>query len=240
MRNSSHYGAAFLFAREALPKGMIGFSMTSAVPQMAPWGGREKGLGTNPICIAVPGGERGDVILDMATTVVARGKVQLAALEGKDIPLGWAVDGDGQPTTDAVEASKNGRMLPLGGYKGYGLSLMVEIFCSVLSGASITNEIGSLFGDLKEPPNIGHFFGAMDVSTFMPLGLFRSRTDWLIESLKSVPLEEGTEEILVPGEPEARKAAQYRAEGIPLAVDVIDTLNETGASLGVSPLALLG
>ena len=116
---------------------------------------------------------------------------------------------------------------------------MVEVFCSVLSGASIAKEIGSLFRDPEQPQSLGHFFGAMDISAFMPLDLFRSRMDWLVESLKSTPLEEGVKEILVPGEPEARKAAQYRAEGIPLAEDVIDTLNETGASLGVSPLALL-
>ncbi len=238
-RRSTHYGAAFLFAREALTEGMIGFSTTAAVAQVAPFGGRERALGTNPLCIAVPGGERGPIILDMATSVVARGKVQLAALEGKPIPQGWALDAEGHPTTNPVAASK-GSMLPLGGYKGYGLALMVEILSSVLSGALVGKQIGEMFSGLETPQGLGHFFGALDVSLFMPLDEFRARMDALIAAMKTVALADGAEEILVPGEPEARKAALYRAEGIPLAEDVIETLNATGRALGIAPLTIKG
>jgi LDH2 family malate/lactate/ureidoglycolate dehydrogenase len=234
-RNSNHYGAAFLYARMALPLGMIGFSSTAAVPQVAPYGGNAAALGTNPLCIAVPGGERGPIILDMATTVVARGKVQLAALEGKSIPLGWAVDAQGRPTADAVAGSK-GRMVPLGGYKGYGLALMVEVFSSILAGAAFGRGIGELFADFDRGQRMGHFFGALDVAAFMPVEQFRRRIDDLIAYVKGMPLAEDAEEILVPGEPEARKAAEYRVAGIPIEQDVLATMNGVAAELGVEPL----
>jgi len=234
-RNSNHYGAAFLYARMALPLGMIGFSTTAAVTQVAPYGGNAAALGTNPVCIAVPGGERGPIIVDMATTVVARGKVQLAALEGKSIPLGWAVDAQGRPTTDAAAAAK-GRMLPLGGYKGYGLALMMEVFSSILSDSAFGRGIGGLFADFDRGQRLGHFFGALDVSAFMPVDTFRGRIDDLIVYIKGMPLAEGADEILVPGEPEARKAAEYRVAGIPIEQDVVATMNGVAAELGVSPL----
>jgi LDH2 family malate/lactate/ureidoglycolate dehydrogenase len=236
-RRSSHYGAAFLYTRQALPLGMIGISTTAAVPQVAPFGGTKAALGTNPLCFAIPGGKRGDIILDMATTVVARGKVQLYALEGKPIPLGWALDAEGRPTTDAVAASK-GRMLPLGGYKGYGLTLMVEVFSSLLGGAPFGAFIGPLFNANTQPQGMGHFFGALDVSAFQEVDEFRARVDGLIAYVKGNPLAEGFEEILIPGEPEARAAAHNRAVGIPIATDVIATMNELAAKLGLAPLAL--
>jgi len=236
-RNSSHFGAAFLYARRALACGMIGFATTAAVPMVLPYGGRKPALGTNPICVAVPGGECGDVVLDMATSVVARGKVQLAVLEGKDIPAGWAVDQDGNPTTSAVKAT-SGYMLPLGGYKGTGLATIVEVLSSVLSGAAITMQIGGLFVDCDRPQEMGHFFGAIDIEGFMPLDEFRARMDRLVGSIKDTPRMEGVEEILVPGEPEARKAAANGAEGIPLAENVVTTLNKVAQDLGVEPLTL--
>ncbi len=224
-RNSSHFGAAFLFAREALPRDMIGFASTAAVPQVAPFGGRERALGTNPICIAVPGGERGNIILDMATTVVARGKVQLYALEGKPLPPGWAVDADGRPTTDAV-AGANGSMLPLGGYKGYGLALMVEVFSSILAGAQFGNHIGGLFTGLDQPQRMGHFFGAMEIAGFMDPAEFRRGIDDLIAYVKSNPLAEGSDEILVPGEPEPAKPPSTAATASPWPRTVIAIMND--------------
>jgi LDH2 family malate/lactate/ureidoglycolate dehydrogenase len=238
--NSNHFGAAFLFAQEALAQGMIGFATTNAVPQAAAFGGTRKVLGTNPLCIAVPGGLRGPIILDMATTVVARGKIQLAALEGHDIPLGWALDPDGNPTTDAVQAAKaEARLLPLGGYKGYGLALIVEILSAVLTGAAVGNQIGSLFTKTDEPGGMGHFFGALDLTAFMPLDAFQARMDALIADMKNGPLEPGAEEILVPGERERRYAESYRREGIPIAEDVVATLDDLADTLGVAPMQRL-
>jgi LDH2 family malate/lactate/ureidoglycolate dehydrogenase len=208
------------------------------VAQVAPWGGRTGELGTNPFCIAVPGGEQGDVILDMATTVVARGKVQLAELEGKPIPLGWAVDKDGNPTTDPAAVRLGGRMLPVGGPKGYGLALMVEIFSSLLSGAALGREIGSLYGNLDVPQQMGHFFGAIKIANFQPPAAFRARMDLLTSYMKSSKLAPGYSEIFMPGEPERRKAAEYRRDGIPIEEDVIGTMNKLAASLGVRPLGV--
>ncbi|NLD71559.1 MAG: Ldh family oxidoreductase [Chloroflexi bacterium] len=237
-RNSTHFGAAFLYARRAVAEGMIGYCTTAAIPIVLPYGGRAPALGTNPICFAIPGGERGDLILDMATSVVARGKIQLAVLERKDIPLGWAVDHDGNPTTSAVEGAK-GYLLPMGAYKGYGLAAIVEVFSSVLSGAAVAAEIGAMFSDMDKPQGMGHFFGALDVSGFLPIDEFRERMDRLIEYIKSTPRAEGVEEILVAGEPEARKAALYRVEGIPLAEDVVSAIQQVAADLGVEPLQVI-
>ncbi len=236
-RNSNHYGAGFLFARQALPHGMIGFSTTSAVALVPPYGGRAPALGTNPLCMAVPGGQRGDIILDMATTVVARGKVLLAALEGKSIPEGWCIDKQGRPTTDP-KAGLEGYMLPVGGYKGYGLALLVEIVSALLSGAAMSTEVGPLYGELETPQGVGHFFGALDVNAFLPIDAFRARVDALVALVKGIPTAEGFEEILIPGEPEMRKAARYRAEGIPIAEDVVAGLNELAAHLGIAPLVV--
>ena len=237
---SNHFGAAFIFAREAVAQGMIGFSTTTAVPQQAAYGGTRKVLGTNPLCIAVPGGELGDVILDMATSVVARGKVQLAVLEGHDIPEGWSVDSQGQPTTDAHEAARpDARMLSIGGYKGYGLAMMVEIFSAVLTGGAVGNEIGSLFSQTERSQGMGHFFGALDIGGFMPIETFKARVDALVADMKAGPLESGAKEILVPGEREARCAAAYRREGIPIAQDVVTMLNELAEQHDVAPFALL-
>lgn len=237
VRNSSHFGAAFLYARQALDRGMIGFASTAAVPMVLPYGGRKPALGTNPICVAVPGGDRGNIILDMATSVVARGKVQVAVLEGKDIPEGWAVDPEGNPTTSAQEATR-GYMLPLGGYKGTGLAIIAEVFSSVLTGAAITTGIGGLFVDHDKPQQMGHFFGALDIEGFAPIDAFRARIDDLIRSIKATPLADGVDVILMPGEPEARKAAENRSRGIPLAENVVTALNEVAESLNMAPLAV--
>ncbi|NLX36941.1 MAG: Ldh family oxidoreductase [Chloroflexi bacterium] len=235
VRNSTHFGPAFVFGRMALAHDMIGFSSTNSVPMVAPWGGREKALGTNPICVSVPGLATSGITLDMATTVVARGKVQLAALEDKQIPLGWALDKDGNPTTDP---NKGEQMVPVGNYKGYGLALLVDVFCALLSGAAVSSGIGHLFSVADQPQHMGHFFGAMDIAAFGPVAPFKARVDELVAAMKANPLRDGFERILVPGEPEWLKAAEYRREGIPMAEDVIAEMNQIGAELGVETLQI--
>lgn len=233
VRHSTHYGPAFVFGRMALPHDMIGVSATNSVAQVAPWGGRARALGTNPICVAVPGSETDGITLDMATSVVARGKVQVAALEGKTIPQGWALDAEGNPTTDPNEAAQ---MLPLGDYKGYGLALLVEVFCSLLAGSSLSADIGQLFSRSDQPQHMGHFFGALDIAAFCEPAIFRARVDELVRAMKANPLRSGFEQIMVPGEPELLKAREYRAHGIPIAVDVMADMNQLAAELGVAPL----
>jgi LDH2 family malate/lactate/ureidoglycolate dehydrogenase len=236
-RDSSHFGAAFITVRKALEHDMIGFGTTASIPLQPPHGGRARALGTNPLCWCVPGGEHGDVILDMATSVVAKGKLLLALMEGKEIPAGWALDVDGNPTTDPVIADE-GVMLPLGGYKGYGLAMMAEVFSSILTGAEFGPHINNLYGDTDVPQKMGHFFGAIDVAMFMPPERFRARVDELVEHLRSIPLAPGFDEILIPGEPERRKAEEYRREGIPIAEDVIASHNAIAEDLGVRPLSV--
>jgi len=235
VRNSSHYGAAFLYARLAMEEGMIGFSSTNTVVQQAPFGGRTKLLGTNPLCIGVPGGVHGPIILDMATSQTARGKIQVAAIDGKEIPLGWAVDRQDRPTTDPNQAW---RLLPLGGYKGYGLALMMEILSAVISGAAVGNQVGEMFNHPATHQGIGHIFGALDLSGFGSLEAFRERMDALIEYIRACEPEEGGE-VLLPGEPEARAAAVNRREGIPLSEDVFAIMERLGAQYGVPGLSTL-
>ncbi|MBC7236772.1 MAG: Ldh family oxidoreductase [Chloroflexi bacterium] len=235
VRNSSHFGAAFITAREALKHDMIGVATTASIPLQPPYGGRARALGTNPLCWCIPGGKQGDVIFDMATTVVAKGKLLLAIMEGKPIPEGWALDEEGRPTTDPVAADK-GVMLPLGGPKGYGLAMIAEIFSSILTGAEFGPRINNLYGDTSLPQKLGHFLGAIDVAAFMPPERFRARMDELIEFLRSIPLAPGHKEILIPGELERRKAEEYSREGIPIAEDVVASHNKIAADLGVRPL----
>ncbi len=236
VRNSSHYGAAFLYARMAMAEGMIGFSSTNTVVQQAPYGGRTKLLGTNPLCIGVPGGVHGPIILDMATSQTARGKIQVAAIDGKAIPLGWAVDKEDRPTTDPTQAW---RLLPLGGYKGYGLALMMEILSAVIAGAMVGTQVGEMFNHPDTQQNIGHFFGALDLSGFGALDAFRERMDALVEYIKACEVEPGSSEVLLPGEPEARAAAINRREGIPLSEDVFAIMERLSAQYGVPGLATL-
>ena len=233
VRNSNHYGAAFLFARMAMAHDMIGFCTTNTVPQMAPLGGRDRLLGTNPLCVAVPGGERGPIILDMATTQTARGKVQVAALENKPIPLGWGVDKDDQPTTDPNQVA---RLLPLGGAKGYGLAVVLEILSAVLSGAMVGNQVGLMFNAPNTSQSLGHFVGAMDLSAFGDVSAFYQRMDDLIAYLKASDRESHVQEILVPGEPEARAAEANRRQGIPFSEDILRVMRRVAERYDVTPL----
>lgn len=237
VRNSNHYGAAFIFARMAIAHDMIGITSTNTVPQMAPIGGRDKLLGTNPLCFAIPGGQLGPVVLDMATSQTARGKVQVAAVDGKPIPLGWGVDKDDQPTTDP---SKVWRLLPLGGAKGYGLALVLEILSAVLSGALIGNRVGEMFNSPSRPQGLGHIFGAWDLSAFGDPAAFRQRMDDLLAYIKASEREAGVQEILAPGEPEARAAAENLRNGIPLSEDVRAIMERLAQRYGVRPLRPVG
>ena len=145
---------------------MIGFTTTNAPPNMPPWGGRVPFLGTNPLAMAVPSATQGPVLLDMATSVVAKGKIILMGKEGQTtIPAGWALDAAGNPTTD-LQAAVGGMMLPVGGHKGYGLALMVEVLSGVLAGAAFGPHLASMYADFDRGQDVGHFFGVMDPAAF--------------------------------------------------------------------------
>lgn len=231
VRNSRHYGMSAYYAMLALPHDMIGIAMTNASRQVVPTFGREARFGTNPMCFAVPADRELPFVLDMATTTAAAGKLELAARQGKPIPPGWALDENARATVDPRTAQKARRLLPLGGsreggsHKGYGLAVLVEILCGVLTGT-----ITALNSD-QEPR--GHFFGAIRLDTFRPTSEFKRDMDKLIRELKATPPIEGEERVYVAGEIEFETAEERAERGIPLLPSVLKGLKEVGELVGV-------
>jgi LDH2 family malate/lactate/ureidoglycolate dehydrogenase len=233
VRNSNHYGAAASFAQMACPHDMIGFSYTiGGINHMVPWGGAEARLGNNPFAVAIPAGNERPVVLDMACSVAARGKIIVAAKEGTSIPPDWAVGPDGQSTTDAVEALK-GFVQPVGGPKGYALTLTIGLLSSMLSGAAFGSEVTHMYDDLARPQNIGHLFGVLPIRLFEDIAVFRARMDKAIGEMRNARRAPGVERIYLPGEREEISLAHRRQHGIPIGVAVLADLRELGARYGV-------
>lgn len=221
VRNSNHYGSGAYFAKKAAAANTAIFLYGSAPSTMAAWGGRERFLGTNPYTFCVPAGNREPMILDMATSVVARGRIILAQQVGEEIPEGWAVDPNGEPTTDP-ESALAGSVLPFGGPKGYGIALMVEVMAAMFSGAASGPEIGDLYDDLDRPQRVGAFFTLHDIGAFQPLNHFSQRMEHLFDAIKqSGPPER---EVLIPGELEARAAQRNEEHGITVPSAVVAEL----------------
>jgi LDH2 family malate/lactate/ureidoglycolate dehydrogenase len=229
-RESNHFGAAAWWAQKMREAGQIGIVVCNASPIVPPWQGREGRVGTNPICMAVPG----PWLLDMATTTVAAGKIFKAFLNNQpEIPAGWAFDPAGVPTT-GTQAAYHGMLMPLGGYKGSGLAMMVEILCGVLGGGAMANEVGAIrFRGRKV--RVSQTFIAIDVARFMPLEEFTARVEKLVGIIKAVPPAPGYEEVLVAGEPEWRTEAQRLAAGIPIAGGNWSELSKAAARVNVKP-----
>ncbi len=230
-RNSTHFGAAAWWAQKLSAAGMLGIVMCNATSLVAPWQARDKMLGTNPICMAVPGPNT--FLLDMATTTVALNRIYKALLSGeKSIPEGWAMDSDGKPTTDP-QAAIEGWPTPLGGYKGSGLAVMVEILCAVLSGGAMLNNVGGI--RVKSiPMGASHMFLAIDVTRFMPAEQFTERMHWLRDTITHATPAHGFDEVLIAGEPEWRTEASRLRDGIPISRGIWDQLSGLAQSLGVS------
>ena len=229
--HSNHFGIAANYLLQALDAGMASLVLTNASPAMPIWGGRTPFLGTSPLGMAVPGGERQPpLVLDMATAVAARGKIRRAAERGESIPEGWALDEHGRPTTDAAAAYR-GILLPLAGPKGSGLSLMMEALAGVISGAAFGGEVRNQYVDFTTPQNVGHFFLAFRPDLFISREEYRARMDELVSRAKACPLAEGFEEILMPGEREARLAASRRKQGVPVTAEDYAMLAEEEALL---------
>jgi len=232
-RNSSHFGAAAFWGQRISTGGFIGIVMCNASPSVPPWQGREGRIGTNPICVSVPAGGDGAWLLDMATTTVAKNRIVKAASSGeKTIPAGWAMDLDGTPTTNTA-AAMQGLLMPLGGYKGSGLGVMVEVLCGVLSGGALASEVGGLY-ITERPMNTSQTFLALDVSRFVPLGSFDARMNELTRLLRATRPASGYVEVLVAGDPESRIEAQRLRSGIPVDPAVWKALEALSAELGVS------
>jgi len=241
VRNSNHYGIAGYYAERALAKGAIGISMTNAAALVVPTFGRDAVLGTNPIAIAIPAdGE--PFLLDMATSVVPRGKLEVYDRLGKSMPIGWSVDARGQGTTDAkavlenLKAHAGGGILPLGGegeefsgHKGYGLALVVELLCSALSGAAFSADTYA-----GERADIGHFFGAFRVDAFRPLADVKRDVRHILDRLRETPKAEGHSRVYVHGEKGFAAERERRKGGIPLGSKVVENLQKVGADAGVA------
>ena len=228
--DSNHFGAAAFWAQRISASGLIGIVMCNASPLVAPWQGREPRLGTNPICVSIPGPNQW--LLDMATTAVAMGKIIDAQISGKaTIPLGWAMDRKGVPTTSTL-AGLAGLPMPAGGYKGYGLAMMIEILAGVLSGGALSTEVGDL-RTRRDRMRISQLYMALDVTRFLPLGEFIERVGQLVQIVKSSATAEGYDEVLVAGEPEWRTEAERRRSGIPIGELLWETLKQIASCLEV-------
>src|SRR3954463_6106843 len=200
VKNSNHFGASAFYALQAVEHGMIGFSATNAGPTMAPTGGREGRLGNNAMALAVPAGSAPPLVLDMATGAVAWGKIFVAQQEKRKIPPSWALDKQGVPTDDPNAAAQQGLIQPFGGYKGYGLSLLIDILTGVLSGGAFSMHVRTLYQQVEKPAEVAHTCAALRVEAFMPLDQFRQRMDAIIELMHSCPPAAGGGRIFVPGE----------------------------------------
>ncbi|MBC7251396.1 MAG: Ldh family oxidoreductase [Anaerolineae bacterium] len=232
VRNANHFGIAAYYAMMALEKGMIGIVVSNAAPSMAPWGGIEPLLGSNPLCVAIPTGEEVNLVLDMASTVVARGKIRLAARQAQKIPFGWALDAQGRPTDDPQAALK-GTLLPIGGPKGYGLALVNDALAGVLTGSPFGPAIPSLH-DLSRRSAVGFFFQALDVTAFAEKDEFESRMQQMLSTIRNSARAEGVERIYIPGEIEWEKERERATHGIPVSEAVLDQLRTLATELDVS------
>jgi LDH2 family malate/lactate/ureidoglycolate dehydrogenase len=234
VRNSNHYGAASHYAEMAARRDMIGLSFTiGGINHMTPWGGAEAILGNNPFAFAFPTRDGFPVVLDMACSVAARGKIIVAAKDGTPIPADWASGPDGAPTTDPVEALK-GFVLPVGGPKGYALTLGIGLLSTMLSGAYFGSEVTHMYEQTTTPQNVGHLFGVLPISAFEDLDHYYARMSKAIADLHGTKKAPGVERIYLPGEREHLALINRRRNGIPLNAAVFDELRELGERHGLA------
>ena len=223
VRNGNHFGAIAPYCLLAAQQGFATIIGSNASTTIAPTGGREERLGNNPLAIGVPRPGGDPVILDMAMSVVARGKIRAAARRGEAIPATWATDRDGKPTTDPA-AALEGFLQPAGGYKGYGLALMVDLLAGVLSGAGYLTHVKSWLDEPGEPGNLGHFFVAIDVRRLGPAEWVADRVDDFAAIVHATPRADPAQPVRLPGEIEMEKLARHRRDGIELDAEVKATL----------------
>lgn len=232
--NGTHFGTAAFFTEYAAKQNMICYVACNSEASVVPTGGAVPMLGTNPLSVAIPAGRHEPYLLDMATSVVARGKVVLAKKEGRSIPDTWGVDQSGAPTTDPGAILSGGSMLPFGGAKGYAISLMIDLLCSCLGGSCNCRETPGFWDDFEHPQNVGYFICVLDPSKFVDPAVFADRVDRMLDDFKACPPAPGVSEVMIPGEIEASKYKKGLAEGVVLSDAVVKDLVETGAHYGVA------
>jgi L-2-hydroxycarboxylate dehydrogenase (NAD+) len=236
VHRSTHYGMAAYYVLQATAADHIGFAFTNSSPGMAPFGGTKPILGVNPLAVGVPAGRRPAVVLDMAMSEIARGKMRLAAMHGEPIAEGLGVDAQGRPTTDGMAVFGGGAVHPFGGPKGSALAIWMEIMGGVLTGAAFAGEMKSLYEDFSGPQRIGHVFMAIRPDLFLPMADFKQRMDTMIDRLKDSEPADGFDEVLMPGEPELRREAELAQTGLPITAEVLASLeNEAEAAAVAMP-----
>jgi len=234
VRNSNHFGTCMYYTRRVAAAGCVAMLTSNGGPAMAPWGGRKKIIGTNPWSVAAPvagDGTRAPFVVDMAATGVARGKIYLARNKNLPIPLGWAINSDGAPTTDPQEAI-DGIILPMAEHKGYAIAAMVDMMSGVLTGSGFLSAVHSPY-KTAEKSNCGHLMIAMDISRFQPLAQFHARMQQFATEIKSVPLAKGFDEVFYPGEMENNSDAKFRREGLSLPDDTMADLKRIATETGL-------
>lgn len=230
--DSNHYGAGAYYVQMACERAMIGIALSNSLPRVAPFGGTERVFGTNPFAFGAPVRDGRSVLVDFSTGSSAGSMILKAAASGATIPTGVAVDGDGRPITDPARLAE-GALLPFGGAKGYGIGLLVEVLCGVLTGAGISHEVASMFDNWERTGNNGHWFLALDVRALMPVETYFDRMDQLIGLIKGVRRMPGVSEVLLPGEHRWSRMAEQQADGIKVDEQMIGALASVADGLGI-------
>jgi L-2-hydroxycarboxylate dehydrogenase (NAD+) len=240
VRNSNHFGIAAYYSMMALEHGLIGISLTNSMRWAAPTFGKTPMNGTSPISVAIPAKDEDPFVLDMATTTVALGKLEIAKRKGEKLKTGWAIDIDGNPTTDP-DAAMGGSILPLGGFgtedgghKGYGLGVLVDILCGVLAGGHFGSQHPAKT-EWRKPRDVGHFLGAFRVDGFRDLDAFRADLDRELRRFKESAPVAGQPRVYVAGEPEFEKSRRHSKEGVTLDPVVCASLENVAKKLSISP-----
>jgi LDH2 family malate/lactate/ureidoglycolate dehydrogenase len=231
VRNSNHFGTCMYYTRRVAAAGCVAMLTSNGGPAMAPWGGRTKIIGTNPWSVAAPVGTRAPFVVDMAATGVARGKIYLARNQHLPIPLGWAINQAGEPTTDPQEAI-DGIILPMAEHKGYAIAAMVDMLSGVLTGSGFLSAVHSPY-QTAEQSHCGHLLLAMDIAKFQPLEHFTARMEAFVNEIKAVPLAKGFDEVFYPGEIEDNNEAKFRCEGLALPEETIADLRRIARHTGL-------
>lgn len=235
-RRSNHAGTAGIYAAMPVEHGMVGiYSVVANANHMAPWGGAELLLGTNPIGVGIPAGEEPPVVIDFATTSVSYGTVKAYALEGRTMPEGWMVDRQGRPLTDAARSAE-GMLLPIGAHKGSGLALVLGLLAGPLNGAGFGRDVVDFNADDETATNTGHFIVALDVARFLPLAQFKAEIDRHVRALRGSKTLPGAEAIRLPGDRRQALRTRRLREGVPLSAALVGKLDELAAKLGIEKL----
>ena len=233
VRNSNNFGAAAYYAMKPLEHDMIGFVCGETGPNLAPYGGIEAAIGSNPFSVAIPADGLPPVVLDIAMSKAAGGKIRKAANEGNQIPAGWIIDSEGLPSTNPSDyVDRRGCLVPFGGHKGSGLSFMISLLAGVLCGPVFGSDVGRAFS-LKEPARSGQLYAAISIDRFCDPAEYKKRVTNRIKSLKRCRPAKGVKEIFYPGEIEAKTRATRTKNGIPLKSTLLDELKAVAAYYGI-------